>query len=107
MDNRSVPHRTRFWGALCYVSILILLPACVQVRKDDFVKFHLNQGLVVLALATVCGAISQLPYCGELGLTLTLLADALSLVGLVQALRGYKTPLPLVSRITKNFHPFG
>ena len=55
--------------------------------------------MVLLALATVCGAISQLPYCGESGLTLTLLADALSLVGLVQALRGYKTPLPLVSRI--------
>lgn len=107
MDNRSVPPRTRFWGGLCYVSVLILLPACVQARKDDFVKFHLNQGLVLLALASVCGAISQLPYGGELGLTLTLLADALSLVGLVQALRGYKTPLPLVSRITKNFHPFG
>ena len=106
MDNRSVPPRTRFWGGLCYVSVLILLPACVQACKDDFVKFHLNQGLL-LALASLCGAISQLPYCGELCLTLTLLADALSLVGLVQALRGYKTPLPLVSRITKNSHPFG
>ena len=107
MDNRSVPPRIRFWGGLCYVSVLILLPACVQAHKDDFVKFHLNQGLVLLALATVCGAISQLPYCGKLGLTLTLLADALSLVGLVHVLRGYKTPLPLVSRITKNSHPFG
>ena len=84
-----------------------MLPACVQARKDDFVKFHLNQGLVLLAVASLCGAILQLPYCGELGLTLTLLADALTLVGLVQALRGYKTPLPLVSHITKNSHPFG
>ena len=107
MDNRSVSRRVRFSAALCYVSVLILIPACMQSRKDDFVKFHLNQGLVVLALATVCGAVSLLPYCGELGLTLTLLVDALSLVGLVQALRGYMTPLPLVSYITRNFHPFG
>ena len=102
MDNRSVSRRVRFSAALCYVSVLILIPACTQSRKDDFVKFHLNQGLVVLALA-----VSLLPYCGELGLTLTLLVDALSLVGLVQALRGYMTPLPLVSYITRNFHPFG
>ena len=41
-----------------------------------------------------------------LGLTLTLLVDALSLVGLVQTLRGLQTPLPLIWRITKSFHPF-
>ena len=78
MDNRSVSRHVRFSAALCYVSVLILIPACTQFRKDDFVKFHLNQGLVVL-----------------------------SLVGLVQALRGYMVPLPLVSYITRNFHPFG
>ena len=41
-----------------------------------------------------------------MGLTLTLLVDALSLVGLVQTLRGLQTPLPLIWRITKSFHPF-
>ena len=41
-----------------------------------------------------------------MGLTLTLLVDALSLVGLVQTLRGLKTPLPGVRNITKGFHPF-
>ena len=37
---------------------------------------------------------------------LTLLVDALSLVGLVQTLRGLKAPLPGVRNITKGFHPF-
>ena len=41
-----------------------------------------------------------------MGLTLTLLVDALSLVGLVQTLRGLKAPLPGVRNITKGFHPF-
>ena len=61
---------------------------------------------VVLALATVCACVGFLPHCSELGLTLTLLVDALSLVGLVQTLRGLQTPLPLIWRITKSFHPF-
>ena len=93
-------------GALCYLNVLILIPACSKWRHDDFVKFHLNQGLVLLALATVCACVGFLPHGSEMGLTLTLLVDALSLVGLVQTLRGLKSPLPGVRNITKGFHPF-
>ena len=96
----------RLLAALCYLNVLILIPACCKQRHDAFVKFHLNQGLAVLALATVCACVGFLPHCSELGLTLTLLVDALSLVGLVQTLRGLQTPLPLIWRITKSFHPF-
>lgn len=97
----------RWMAALCYLSVLILIPACTRWRRDDFVKFHLNQGLVLLALSTVCAAFAQLPYCGEVGFWLVLLVDALSLVGLVNALRCRKTMLPLVGRLLVNFHPFG
>ena len=49
------PLRTaKLMAALCYLNVLILIPACTKWRHDEFVKFHLNQGLVVLALATVC-----------------------------------------------------
>ena len=47
-----------------------------------------------------------MPHGSELGLTLTLLVDVLSLVGLVQTLRGLKSPLPGIWRITRAFHPF-
>ena len=104
-DN-MLPRRTRFMAALCYLNILILIPACSKWRKDEFVKFHLNQGLVLLALATLCGAVGFLPQGSEIALTLTLLVDALSLVAMVQTLRGLKAPLPLLWRITKVFHPF-
>ena len=93
-------------AALCYLNVLILIPACTKWRHDEFVKFHLNQGLVVLALATVCACVGFLPHGSELGLTLTLLVDVLSLVGLVQTLRGLKSPLPGIWRITRTFHPF-
>lgn len=101
-DSRAA----KWMGALCYLSVLILIPACTKWRHDPFVKFHLNQGLVVLALATVCSAVGFLPYCAETGFWLTLLADALSMVGLINALRCRKTPLPLVGRLLVNFHPF-
>lgn len=102
----AMPRMAKLMAALCYLNVLILIPACSKWRHDAFVKFHLNQGLVVLALATVCACVGFLPHCGELGLTLTLLVDVLSLVGLVQTLRGQQTPLPLVAKITGSFHPF-
>ena len=41
------PRTAKLMGALCYLNVLILLPACSRWRHDDFVKFHLNQGLVL------------------------------------------------------------
>ena len=105
-ETPQPPRRAKLMAALCYLNVLILIPACSKPRHDEFVKFHLNQGLVVLALATVCACVGFLPHGSELGLTLTLLVDVLSLVGLVQTLRGLQTPLPIIWRITKSFHPF-
>uniref|UniRef100_UPI0040282866 hypothetical protein n=1 Tax=Gemmiger formicilis TaxID=745368 RepID=UPI0040282866 len=101
-----MPRTAKLMAALCYLNVLILIPACTKWRHDELVKFHLNQGLVVLALATVCACVGFLPHGSELGLTLTLLVDVLSLVGLVQTLRGLKSPLPGIWRITRAFHPF-
>lgn len=103
---REPTRRAKVMAALCYLNVLILLPACSRWRQDDFVKYHLNQGLVLLALSTICGALTMAPLIGELGLWFTLLVDVLSLVGLIGALRGRKDPLPFIGRLLVNFHPF-
>lgn len=96
----------RWMGALCYLSVLIIIPACSAWRKDDFVRFHLNQGLALLMLATICGVIALIPGAGQIGTTLTVLVDLVSLIGLVFALRRRKQALPVVDAITRAFHPF-
>ena len=57
-------------------------------------------------LATICAALGFVPVLEQVALSLTLLVDVLSLVGLVQTLRGLKSPLPGIWRITRAFHPF-
>lgn len=105
-EAENVSQGARWMAALCYLNILILIPACCKWRHDDFVKFHLNQGLVLLMLATVCAALGLAPYMGEVSLTLTLFVDVLSLVGLIGALRRRRDLLPLVGKMAMNFHPF-
>ncbi len=63
--NRAAPEQpprtAKLMAAPCYLNVLILIPACTKWRHDEFVKFHLNQGLVVLALATVCACVELRP----------------------------------------------
>ena len=81
-EKPAVSSTARWMGALCYLSILILIPACTKWRQDEFVRFHLNQGLMVLMLATICAALGFVPVLEQVALSLTLLVDVLSLVGL-------------------------
>lgn len=99
--------RTARWmAALCYLNILILIPACTRWRRDEFVRFHLNQGCLVLILTTLFAAVGFIPYCTELCVFLTLLGDILSIFGLVNALRLRRTPLPLLGALVNNFQLF-
>lgn len=82
-EEPAVSSTARWMGALCYLSILILIPACTKWRQNKFVRFHLNQGLMVLMLATICAALGFVPVLEQVALSLTLLVDVLSLVGLI------------------------
>lgn len=96
----------RWMGALCYLNLLILIPACSSRRKAEFVRFHLNQGLAVLALSTLTGVVALLPGMDTVGATLTVLVELISLVGLICALRGRKVPIPGIRLFVRMLHPF-
>lgn len=102
----EVPRAARWMGALCYLNILILIPACSRWRHHDFVRFHLNQGLVLLAMVVVFAAIGFVPYCYEFSVSCSILVEVMSLIGLVTALRRKTDPLPVIRNVTRNFHPF-
>lgn len=106
-DTIDTSNRTAKWmSALCYLNILILIPACGKWRHDDFVRFNLNQGVVLLAASTVAGALAMFPYTEEFGFWITLLIDVLSLVGLINVFRKTIAPLPVIGRIAENFELF-
>lgn len=102
----EVPAAARWMAALCYLNILILIPACSRWRHHDFVRFHLNQGLVLLAMIVVFAAMGFVPYCYEFSVSCSLLVEVMSIVGLVTALRRKTDPLPVIRNVTRNFHPF-
>ena len=61
---------------------------------------------MVLMLATICAALGFVPVLEQVALSLTLLVDVLSLVGLITALRRRAAPLPFIGLLVARFRPF-
>ncbi len=85
---------------LCYLSLLVLIPLLTR-QHSPYVRFHSNQGLVLLILSAVISILNRIPYLGwyvirPLG---GLLVLVLAIIGIVNTLNGQKKPLPLIGNI--------
>ena len=76
---------------LCYLGPLFLIPYLSR-PDSDFVKFHSNQGLVLLLLDAICGLIG-------LGVVSTLFSLVCFFIGISAVSRGEKKKLPLIGEI--------
>lgn len=93
---------------LCYFGILLLIPYLVK-KDSEYVKFHSNQGLILLIVnialsivSAVIGAILGLiPYIGGIlsgliGGVISLACFALMIIGIVNAVTGKMKELPII-----------
>lgn len=79
----------KFWGVLCYLGILVILP--LIFKKDNiFVKFHAKQGLVIFILIAI------LFWIPVANLIFVILAGIASIAGIVYVILGRMQPIPVV-----------
>ena len=94
-DPRDISDN-KLMGILCYLSILWLIPF-LTTKDSPFVRFHLNQGLLVL-IVELAGAVMQfIPIVGWL---IGVIAFALSIIGIVNVVNGKVQELPLIGKFT-------
>jgi len=106
-DNQtppSAPKNNMLMGILCYLGLLIIIPYLMR-RNDPFVKFHIQQGLVVFAINVVVLVFRWVT--GPLGILLNLINLAtfiLAIIGIVNVVKAKEKELPLVGKFAHNFH---
>lgn len=90
-----------------YISILVLIPLlAIKVKdKDDTIRFHIKQGLVLFITEIigmiVAGIFSFLPIIGQIiSNLLCLLFLIVSIVAIVKALQGEKWDIPIIRDYT-------
>jgi uncharacterized membrane protein len=104
----SVESRT-LMSVLAYIGILVLVPYFSgDAKKDEFVKFHTQQGMVLLVieitLFVLAAIVSRVvPMLSIFGVLIGVGLLILSVLGVVNATKGEKKELPLVGAFGKKF----
>ncbi|MBQ2899028.1 MAG: hypothetical protein IJE28_04735 [Oscillospiraceae bacterium] len=95
--------RNKGMAVLSYFGLLILIPVFIA-RNDPFVRYHINQGLVLFLVDIICGIlgsiIGAIPVVGGIiTLALGIVIFVLFIIGIINAVKGEMKPLPLIGGI--------
>ncbi len=92
MENKGV-------SILCYFSLLMLVPLLTK-PNSQFVKFHANQGLVLLIASFAAGLIVNVPFVGSIiGPGIGIAVTVFSIMGIIHSAQGKAVELPIISNI--------
>ena len=81
-----------------YLNVLFLVPLLFPV-KDEFVNFHLRQGIVLFAIGTLVSFVAWGSFFAWLGTGLAVAAVAV--FASVQAAQGRKWKMPILGTVAK------
>ena len=91
----------KFMAVLSYLGILVLIPL-IAAKQSPYARFHATQGVNVLLVyisSSVITYIPFLPFDGLLSTALYVFAFILSIIGIINALKGEMKPLPLIGHL--------
>ena len=89
-----------FIAALSYLGILVLIPLLTK-KDNDFVQFHIKQGLVLLVVWVVGWIVFWIPIIGWI---LALALFVCTIIAFVQALLGKRWEIPLIGEFAKKIN---
>lgn len=103
MEEVSKKGQKNILAIISYIGILCLVPILMK-EKDEFVKFHAKQGLVLFIAEVATMLIGCIPILGWLiGCIAWIIWVILSLMGIINAVNGKRTPLPIIGKFARKF----
>ncbi len=103
MEEFSKKNQKNILAIISYIGILCLVPILIK-EKDEFVKFHAKQGLVLFIGEIIIWIILRIiPYLWFLGNLFGLLWIILSIIGIMNVLNNKKKEIPLIGKFGKKF----
>jgi uncharacterized membrane protein len=89
----------RWMAVLCYLGMMIFFP-CVLKKDVAFVRFHINQGIVLLLLMIAACVVCVIPFLGWLAAVVVYVFSIVCIImGIVNAARGVEKELPIIGKI--------
>ena len=83
----------------CYLGLLLIFPVILK-RDSEYVRFHINQGLVLLLFYLACAIVCVIPILGWVaGGIGAVFAIVCAIMGIVYAASGRTKELPIIGQI--------
>jgi uncharacterized membrane protein len=107
-NNTNRSSGANIMAVFAYLWILILIPFLTDAKNEPFVKYHLKQGLALIifeAIGWVAGwFLIFIPVIGWIIMWIWWLTSlVLTIVGVLNVLKGHEKQLPLVGKYGANF----
>lgn len=97
-DTRPMSTEREPLAVLCYFGIFLLIPFLMK-QDSQFVRYHANQGLILLIFYIICGVILIIPILGWIVSIVGYLFSFVCLImGVVNVLGGKMKPMPLIGK---------
>lgn len=87
----------KLMAILSYLSILVFIPL-FTAKDSKFVRFHVNQGLILLICGVVIFFIGRIPGVSALAWLLSVAVAVLAIIGILNAAKGEAKELPLIGK---------
>ena len=89
-------------GVLSYLGPLVIIPL-IMAKDNPFVKFHIKQGLVLLAINILLSIVMRMLYLlGPIVSLLELALFVLMIIGIINVFQKKQKELPLVGSLAKH-----
>jgi len=90
----------KLMAVLCYLGFLWIIPLLTDSKNDPFVKFHINQGIVLTLLFVAAMVINVIPILGQIISFIASIAGMVfAIMGIINATKMEEKPLPLIGGI--------
>ena len=91
---------TKYLSLFCYLGVICMVLALVIKPHSQFVRFHTNQGLLLMILSFASGIIFIIPILGWIvGAIGAVFTFVCMVIGIVNCCTGKAKELPIIGRI--------
>ncbi len=94
-------NRTQYLCALCYISFLFGILGLLAEPNSKFLRYHLNQVLMLNIFLVVCTVAAIVPFLGWVVCGVgTIVYFVFMVMGIVRACKGKAVDLPIIGKYT-------
>lgn len=101
--SQKTGEKNMLMAVLAYIGPLIIV-SYVTAKDDAFVKFHIKQGLVLFVIEVGVWILGMMMWrLWPLFSIVNLATVVLSIIGIINAVKGKEEPLPVVGKFSRHF----